>query len=130
MKEIKEDFDDKDVELIKINENEVDLEFKDDDILEFKKMVANPVKYINNKIDENEEKVDKDKHRLLERLEDIKSQIENKGKKTVKDVYLSLSENQILENKNIKKERINKISSIFYKLILFIMTLIYLVVAF
>ena len=130
MKEIKEDLDDKDVELIKINENEVDLEFKDDDILECKKMVANPVKYINNKIDENEEKVDKDKHRLLERLEDIKSQIENKGKKTVKDVYLSLSENQILENKNIKKERVNKISSIFYKLILFIMTLIYLVVAF
>ena len=130
MKEIKEDLDHKDVELIKINENEVDLEFKDDDILECKKMVANPVKYINNKIDENEEKVDKDKHRLLERLEDIKSQIENKGKKTVKDVYLSLSENQILENKNIKKERVNKISSIFYKLILFIMTLIYLVVAF
>lgn len=130
MKEIKEDLDHKDVELIKINENEVDLEFKDDDILEFKKMVANPVKYINNKIDENEEKVDKDKHRLLERLEDIKSQIENKGKKTVKDVYLSLSKNQILKNKNIKKERVNKISSIFYKLILFIMTLIYLVVAF
>ena len=132
MKKIREDSVDKDVELIKMGENEEDL-IKDDEILEFKKIIKNPNKYINNKIDEgeeNEESIDKDKHRLLERLEDIKSQIGIKGKKTVKDVYLSYSEVQIMENKEIKKAKISKISSFFYKLILFIMTSIYLVGAF
>ena len=87
MEEIDTNADDEKIELINVNHSdELDL---------------NIVEYIKNEIDEIETKieVDKDKKRLLDRIEDLKNQISDTKQKTVKEVYLSLSEEQLMRIK-------------------------------
>ena len=70
---------------------------------------------------ENIEKInqDKDKERLIEILERVKDQIDQKDKETVIDVYLSYSEAQLMENKEIKFGKKNTKSKCCYKFSLF-----------
>ena len=73
---------------------------------------------------------DKDKGRLIEILERVTEQIEQKDKETVIDVYLSYSEDQIMENKEIKFDKISKKSKCCYKFSLFLITSIFLISSF
>ena len=78
-------------------------------------------------IPEKIQEVDKEKERLIKKLENLKNQLEDKDKETIKDVYLSYSEEQILENREVKRDKINITSKIFYKALLFLITSIYLI---
>ena len=81
---------------------------------------------------ENIEKInqDKDKERLIEILERVKDQIDQKDKETVIDVYLSYSEAQLMENKEIKFGKKNTKSKCCYKFSLFLITSIFLIGSF
>ena len=106
---------------IKLNENFIIP--KDDDEINLKNQ--NEEKLKENKSQVNEA-IDKEKKRLLERFAYMRNQIENKSIKTIDDVYLSYSEEDFLKNRDIRKEKINKHSIICYKVLLFIITTIYL----
>ena len=69
---------------------------------------------------------DKEKKRLIEKLEIIKEQMQEKGKISIKDVYLTYSEEQFLE---LKREKNNDLDFL-YKFLFFIITTIYLVGSF
>ncbi len=70
------------------------------------------------------------KKKLIKKLEDIKNQLEDKDKETIRDVYLSYSEEQIFENKEVKRDKIDIKVKIFYKALLFLITSFYLIETF
>ena len=69
------------------------------------------------------EKIYKEKERLIEKLEKIKNKMEQDDKTTLTEVYLSNTEEQLLENKTIKDDKVS--CSWLYKTLLFIITVIY-----
>ena len=95
----------------------------DDDEINLKNQNEEKFKENYNEVNET---IDKEKKRLLERFAYMRNQIENKSIKTIDDVYLSYSEEDFLKNRDIRKEKINKHSIRCYKVLLFIITTIYL----
>ena len=77
-------------------------------------------------IEKEEEVNDDEKQRLIKVLEKTKNELEKKKNKTLSDVYLSYSEEDFMKEKEIREKKKNKGCVCFYKLLLFIITTIYL----
>ena len=114
-----------------INTNLIDKDYsdKEENSIDIPNQIIIPEGKDSNDIakDKNEIEEDKEKKRLIEKLEIIKNQMQEKGKISIKDVYLTYSEEQFLE---LKKEKINDFLEFLYKFLFFIIITIYLVGSF
>lgn len=81
---------------------------------------------------ENKEVEDKDKRRLINVLDRVKSRLAQKNKKDIIGVYLTKEdfEYQILKGKKRKRVNLSKASKCFYKFLLFVLTTIFLIGSF
>ena len=94
------------------DENEDSEEFQN--IVEIKSIISDKCEKI------EEVGNDKEKQRLIKTLEKTKIELNKKGKKTIRDVYLSYSEEEFMKDKKIRENRKNNVSIFFYKFLLFI----------
>ena len=73
---------------------------------------------------------DEEKIRFLNILKRVQQKIEEKDKKTIKDVYLIFTEEKFLDGKEFKKTKINCSTKCCYVFLLFIITFLYLIGSF